>query len=52
MFVTCLPSIIALKQPLLLSVVQTRLKQVVGAVNLSYNKIDIYYMQTVVSMKH
>ena len=48
----CLPSIIALKQPLLLSVVQTRVKQVVGAVNLSYNKINIYYMQTVVSLKH
>ena len=52
MFITCLPSIIALKQPLLLSVVQTRVKQFVGAVNLSYSKINICYMQTVVSMKH
>ena len=52
MFVTCLPSIIALKQPLRLSVVQTRVKQFVGSVDLSYNKINIYYMQTVVYMKH
>ena len=50
---TCLPSIIALKlQPLLLKVVLARVKEVVGFVNLSYNKINIYYMQTAVSLQH
>ena len=41
MFVTCLPSIIALKQPLFLSVVQARVKQIVVSVNLSYDKINV-----------